>query len=287
MKSRYILLVLFCFALPLSAQRTKTVKGEYTYYAESSESPKDAKLKALERARLQAIASEFGTAITQSTTQNESLFNGDERTYFSQLSDTEVKGEWLEDTTEPVYDINYVQDMLVVKCWVEGRARELSNEAAEFTATILRNGVTERYADVNFRNGDDMYLYFKAPTDGYIAAYLVDETPTAYCLLPYMSNIRGQHAVKHDQVYVFFSQQQASKGEGIVDEYTLTCHNGREQNQIYVLFSPLPFAKALDSQVDDTLPRQLNYNEFRKWVNTCRKRDRKMGLKVIQININE
>ena len=177
--------------------------------------------------------------------------------------------------------------MLVVKCWVEGRARELSNEAAEFTATILRNGVTERYADVNFRNGDDMYLYFKAPTDGYIAAYLVDETPTAYCLLPYMSNIRGQHAVKHDQVYVFFSQQQASKGEGIVDEYTLTCHNGREQNQIYVLFSPLPFAKALDSQVDDTLPRQLNYNEFRKWVNTCRKRDRKMGLKVIQININE
>lgn len=286
MKIKVFLLAVILFPLTLCAQRVQRVCGEYTYYAEGNQSTNDAKLAALEAAKLQAIASEFGTVITQSNVQKETSVNGEESSYFSQLSASEVKGEWMEDIGEPEYEISFVQDMLVVKCKVCGRARELSNEAVDFTAMVLRNGTEAKFADANFRNGDDMFLLFRSPADGYVAIYLIDETPNAYCLLPYMDNSKGQQAIKHNEEYVFFSPAKALKGEQ-ADEYTLTCDKEIERNQIYVIFSPKPFTKALDSQADESLPRQLSYENFARWLSTCRKRDPKMGVKVMHIEIKE
>lgn len=215
------------------------------------------------------------------------MANGEENTYFSQLSSTEVKGEWLEDVGEPEYKVEFVDDMLVVKCRACGKVRELSNEAVDFEVVVLRNGTEKKFADVNFRGGDDMYLLFRSPTDGYVAAYLVDETPAAYCLLPYMGNAEGQQPVKHGREYVFFSEAKAEKGSGMVDEYTLNCTGDIERNRLYVIFSPQPFTKALDSQMSDALPRQLSYEDFSKWLGTCRKRDKKMGVKVMHIEIKK
>lgn len=285
MKTVVILLFLL-IPLTLCAQRVRSVCGEYTFYAEGNQSPNEAKRLALEGARLQAIAAEFGTAITQSTVQEESASDGKEHSYFSQLSASEVKGEWLEDSGEPEYDISFVQEMLVVKCRICGRARELSNEAADFSAAILRNGTEARFADVNFRNGDDMFLSFRSPVDGYVAVYLVDAARTAYCLLPYMGNAAGQQPVRHNEEYVFFSQDCAD-GKGPVDEYTLTCSDGVEQNQVYVIFSPKPFTKAMDTQVDEGLPRQLDFEKFSRWLSSCRRRDPKMGVKVMHIEVKE
>ena len=138
---KYVILILAAILSPLMlcSQRVRNVHGEYTFYAEGNQSTNEAKRLALEGARLQAIAAEFGTVVTQSTVQEESLSDGSEHSYFSQLSASEVKGEWLEDSGDPEYDISFIQGMLVVKCRVRGRARELSNEAADFSATILRN----------------------------------------------------------------------------------------------------------------------------------------------------
>ena len=68
--------MLFLFPLILHAQRVKQVCGEYTYYAEGNESPNQAKLKAWEGAKVEALAREFGTIVSQSTTQSETLANG-------------------------------------------------------------------------------------------------------------------------------------------------------------------------------------------------------------------
>lgn len=286
MNRTQIILIFLLIPLLAHAQHTKQVSGEYTFYAEGNQTLNEAKSLALEGARLQALASEFGTVITQSTVQEESASNGEEHNYFSQLSASEVRGEWLEDTGEPEYDVSFVQEMLVVKCRVSGRARELSNETMDFSAVILRNGTEARFADVNFRNGDDMFLQFRSPTDGYVAVYLIDATRTAYCLLPYMGNATGQQPVRHNEEYVFFSPAHA-KGKDIVDEYTLTCSGGMERNQVYVIFSPKPFTKALDEQVDAGLPRQLEYEKFSRWLTSCRRRDPKMGVKVMHIEIKE
>jgi hypothetical protein len=285
MKTFYILLFVL-LQVPAFAQKEVTVSGSYTYYAESSQTPKEAKQRALEGARLQAIAQEFGTVITQSTHQAEYAVGGDEHSYFSQLSDTEVKGEWIEDVGEPKYEISFVQDMLVVRCEIVGKARPLSNEATDFEARLLRNGTEPKFADVHFRHGDDMFLQFCAPVDGYVAVYLIDEVPNAYCLLPYRNNEMGQQAVKRNTHYLFFSQANASRGE-VVDEYTLTCQQEEEHNTLYVIFSPKPFVKAIDTQVDEGMPRELSYEAFNRWLTTCRKRDPKMGVQVMHLEIKK
>lgn len=286
MRSKLFLLAIILFPLTLCAQRVQRVCGEYTYYAEANQSLNDAKRAALESTKLQALANTFGTIISQRSAQKETSVNGEDNSYYFSLSASEVKGEWIEDIGEPTYDVSFIQDMLVVKCKVCGKARELSNEAVDFTATILRNGTEAKFADTNFQSGDDMFLLFHSPADGYVAAYLIDETPAAYCLLPYMGNASGQQPVKHNENYIFFSPGKAGKGEN-VDEYTLTCNNDIERNQIYVIFSPKPFTKALDSHVNENLPRQLSYEDFSKWLGTCRKRDTKMGVKVMHIEIKK
>ena len=280
---------LLAVALPLGvcAQRVQKVCGEYTYYAEADESAGEAKMRAAEGARLQAIATEFGTVIAQSTVQSESLINGEEQSWFSQLSSSEVKGEWLEDVGEPKYEIEYVQDMLVVKCSVCGRARETSNLAAEFEAAVLRNGTERKYCDTKFRPGDDMYLHFQAPADGYIAVYLIDETPEAYCLLPYAADADGQQTVEAGREYVFFSAAKAVAERELVDEYTLTCGGEVERNRLYVIYSKQPFTKAMDSRTDEALPGRLGYEEFSRWLTKRRTRDPEMGVKVMHLEIRK
>lgn len=284
-KAILIYLIFGLLPICLHAQRIQKVCGEYTFYAEGNQSPNEAKRAALEGAKLQAIADEFGTVISQSTTQKESSVNGEEKSYFSQLSASEVKGEWIEDDGEPEYEISFADDMLVVKCKVCGRARELSNEATEFEAEVLRNGTESRFADASFRSGDDMFMRFRSPADGYVAIYLIDETPAAYCLLPYIGNAEGQQRVEHGREYVFFAPDKGAEGEK-VDEFTMTCASETERNQIYVIFSPKPFTKALDTQLSTRLPRQLSYEDFQQWLGRCRKRDTKMGVKVMHIEIN-
>ena len=58
-----LVLLLLALSLPVMAQKTKTVEGEYTYYAPENVTPEQAKRIALERAKTQAIADEFGTIV--------------------------------------------------------------------------------------------------------------------------------------------------------------------------------------------------------------------------------
>lgn len=281
-----VLCLLFC-PLTMIAQRVKKVCGEYTYYAEGNESINEAKMKALEAAKMKAIADEFGTVITQSTSQSESLDDGREHTFFSQLNSSEVKGEWLEDLGEPKYEISYTDDMLIVKCNICGNARETTNKAAEFEAIILRNHPEMKDASVKFRDGDDMFLYFQAPSNGYVAVYLVDEAPNAYCLLPYSGDTDGQQIIKGGKEYIFFSISKAVVEKELVDEYTLTCADIIERNKIYVIFSKKPFTKAVDHKVSDALPKQLGYAEFSHWLGRQRAHDPEMGVKVMHIEIKK
>lgn len=286
MKRFLILLSWVMLPLCLLAQKTVKACATFTYYAEGNETVNQAKQKALEGAKLQAIAQTFGTFISQSTTSSDRVENGQEENYFFQLSDSEVKGEWMEDVSEPQYQVEYAQEMLIVTCTMCGMVREISNAATDFDAMILRNGTEQRFADTRFRAGDDIFLWFRSPVNGFVAVYLIDEQMTAYCLLPYLNNATGQHPVKHNEEYVFFSKQKAQQNT-YADEYKLTCDNTAEHNRLYVIFSPVPFTKALDNQENEGLPRQLSYEEFNKWLGKCRRHDAKMGVKVMHIEIKK
>lgn len=288
MRTKIIIAIIVALVSPLglSAQRVKKVCGEYTYYAELDESLVEAKNKALERAKINALAKEFGTVISQSTTLLESSDDGEEHSFFSQYSESEVEGEWIEDIGEAEYKVSFSDGTgLVVMCRVCGLARKYTNLTAEFEALVLRNHPELKDADVNFRNDEDLYLYFTSPSDGYVAVYLVDESPTAYCLLPYRYDGDGQQQVKGGKEYVFFSREKAVVEKDLVENYYLTCRNAIERNKIYVIFSKNPFTKAVDHNVKETLPRELSYVDFQHWLGRLRAHDQEIGVKSIRVEI--
>lgn len=283
----FITVCLFLFALPALAQRTEKVRAEYIYHAPENISLEEAKRIALERAKIQAIADEFGTIVSQNNTTMVSNCNGESSSDFFSLGGSEVKGEWIETIGEPSYDINYEQGMLVVKAIVSGRIREIVSAQIDIKAEVLCNGTDLKFARTDFKNGDDLYLYFQSPVDGYLAVYLLDEViQMVYCLLPYKSSSEAVTSIEHDKPYIFFSAKHAGDKAHLVDEYTMTCNSSVERNTIYVVFSPNEFVKANSKNVEELLPQELTFEEFQKWLVRGRNRDKDLIVLNETITIN-
>ena len=286
------LLFSVCFILGMSlvavAQKTERVTATYTYYAPEHVSIEEARRVALQRAQLQAIADAFGTIVTQTNATTVKNENGKSDVSLLSLGASEVKGEWLRTDGEPEYEIAYEDGMLAVTVRVKGVIREIVNAAVDFQARVLCNGTEDRFEQERFRNGDDLYLSFQSPVDGYLTVYLLDAEGTAYCLLPYRGDTGGRVAVKGNRRYVFFSVDDVLAEErGMVDEYVMTCGNREELNQIYVIFSPQLFTKAVDYAGEGVQPRELPYEEFQQWLFNCRKQDREMRVEVKHIVISD
>ena len=277
------------FLVPAKAQSVKKVHGEYTYYAPDNITLEDAKRTALSRAQIQALADEFGTVVSQHNATIVQNADGTSTTDFTSLSSSDVKGEWIETIGEPEYEIDYQKGMLVVKCSVDGKAREIVSRAAEFVARVLRNGTEDKFESDNFKNGDDLFLSFQSTTESYLAVYLVDDSNTAYCLLPYRSSKDGKVKVNANQRYLLFSEKNAAPlfSPSDVDEYTMTCERSSETNYIYVVCSPNSFVKALDSVSDEGLPRELSFADFEKWLAKNRSRDKDMQVDIKTITVSQ
>ncbi|MBQ7419718.1 MAG: DUF4384 domain-containing protein [Prevotella sp.] len=281
------LILLFSFSfLFSSAQKIKKVEGAYTYHVPVNVSLDDAKRTALERAKIQALADEFGTIVTQSnTTRIENSKNSSASNFFS-VGGSEVKGEWIETTDEPKFDVRYDDDMLVVTCTVKGKARELVTAQIDISVKILKNGIDSKNESDTFMNGDEFFLSFLSPVKGFLAAYLVDSDNHVFCLLPYRVQDEGIYPIKANQQYIFFNTQEAEKDRMMdVDEYYMTCSQEVEHNQLYVIFSPNEFVKAKDMNMNERLPRELPFSDFQKWLTKCRKYDQKMNIRIIPITI--
>ena len=283
-----ILALLFPCLMRGSANSIRTVKGTSTFYAEPSHSLVEAKRYALEQARIAALAAEFGTTVTQDVYQRDVVSGRTESTYFNQLNDTEVNGEWIADEGEPTFEIGHDSNgCFVITCTVKGSARRISNESTEFEAIALRNGNEPRYGDTRFFPGDDLKLYVRVPVDGYLLVYLVDDGRTAYSLLPYTASGDGVIRLRRDRDYVFFDTSKADPTFGTPDELVMTLDGNRpsEANQLYVLFSPEPFTKASDSSSMGTTPRTLPATDVHRWLSKVRKRDPRMGVKTMILTI--
>lgn len=285
---QFVLLLLSIFCSAVSAQKVVTVEAEYIYHVPENVTLESAKRTALDRAKIQAIADEFGTIVSQSNTTRIDNKNGSSQVDFLSIGGSEVKGEWIETIGEPEYVISYEQGMLVITCRVKGKAREIVAAQIEFKAKVLRNGTEDKFEDDNFRSGDDLYLSFQSPIKGNLAVYLVDADRQAFCLLPYRNQTEGIYPVKANLPYLFFNERLAPQEErSYVDEYNMTCERSSEHNQIYIIFSPNQFAKAVDNNANDALPRQLSYEDFNKWLVKCRKYDKDMNLRMIPITITK
>jgi hypothetical protein len=266
MKRLLIIGIMLCSLGTLIAQGVINVSGEYTYHAPINISIEEAKTIALERARLQCLADEFGTTVNQSnTTIIHTNEDGTETSHFS-LGGTEVKGEWLGDVKKPIYKIRYdeVNECNIVYVKVFGRARAILSSKIDLSAKILCNGVTPRHERESLYEGDQLYMSFLSPVAGYICVYLVDEEAKAYCLLPYEASATGCVRVEANKNHIFFSKQ-LSKNPEVVDEYVMSCSHDGESNIFYIIYSPNKFTKAVDHSTDEFL-QQLSYEDLQTWL---------------------
>ncbi len=92
-----VVFILLLLPLTVLAQRVKTVEGEYTYHAPENVTIEQARRIALERAKIQALADEFGTIVQQQNITRVENNNGESTTDFFSVGGSEVKGEWLAD----------------------------------------------------------------------------------------------------------------------------------------------------------------------------------------------
>lgn len=276
------------FSICCFSQKIKTVDGEYTYVVPENVNLDKAKYIALERLKIQLIEEEFGATVSQSNSTLVKNSNGKSDVDFVSIGGSEVNGEWIETIGTPRYNIYYEKDMLVVSVKAKGRIREIISTAVDVKSLVLRNGIEDRFESDTFKSGDDLYISFQSPTNGYLVVYLVDTDQRAFCLLPYQNMKEGSFNVEANKRYVLFSTQTASSElKPYVDEYTMTCTHDQEINQLYVIFSTSPFVKAIDDKLEKELPRELSNEDFQKWLAKYRTKDTNMVVKKETITIRK
>lgn len=250
----------------MQAQKEKTVSATFTYYAPETMTVDEAKRTALDRAKIQAIADEFGTLVSQSNSTIINNQNGESNIDFISIGGSDVKGEWIETIGTPQYDISFSSGNIIVKVSVKGVIREItSSTTVDFLAVPLRNGTELKYASTEFAKDDDFYLMFSSPVSGYLSVWLVDEsTSNACCILPYQRCSMEAYKIEPNTNYLFFSSNFA-KGEdvNIVDELVMTCEKPLELNELYMVFSPKSFSppRMLKNDI-----RSLPTKKFHKWL---------------------
>ena len=276
-------------AVSLHARETRTVNAAYTYYVPETVSLTEAKHIALQRAKIQAIADEFGTAVSQVNATRVMNNSGNSSIDFMSVGNSDVKGEWIETIGEPAFDISYEGGMLAIAVSVQGRIRELANASYGTQATLYCNTAESRSATTEFQAGDSLYLGFQSPVDGFLLAYLVDyAADTAYCLLPYSTSADACQKIEHDRKYLFFSPADDSDNMGdSVDEYVMTCGDEMELDEIVLFFAPQEMVRANAEQRDAATPRQLSYQDFNKWSAAMRLRNPEIQTTNIYITIKK
>ncbi len=294
------LLIIF-FKLDAQAQKLKEVKesGTYKMRIEKTMSEAEAERLCIERARIDAIEKAFGQTIIQgNATYIKNKTTGEQTesaNIFSNISESMVNGEWIQDLNKPEIKKLLENNELWMQAEVFGLIREVKSIQTTFVASPL-NCTNTTCKTSTFRDGDDFYLYFKAPEDGYISIYLDDpEQQKTFRLLPYKSSKikTTNYPVKADVDYIFFSAAKKATANEMVDEIVLLLNNPKvpEMNKLFILYSPKEeFGKPIVSQSAATVgkvetPLELASEDFQRWLQLSRKGTEVQLMSMI-LNIN-
>jgi len=289
-----ILFFALCFSLvvPGYAAKPQQIEWTSTYVSnDRNESQAQAEQHAIERAKQKALEHAFGVDVSsivvsmeQESSQN-GTYNTDE-SFFS-LGGTSVRGEWITTSEERILSSVHNGEYWEVKAFVAGTIREKTSSPIDLQYAIISQP-TDRETRPRFYDGEDLLLRFSSPVDGALCVYLVDESKTAYCLLPYMNESKGYAAVKANSDTLFFSRTTNPQAQDLV----FTAEKEVEHNVLYIVFSPNRFTKARDQKGganwrEQALPRSLAYADFLRWLAKNQTADEQMTVRTEIIEIRK
>lgn len=260
-----LLLFLIPLAFTVVAQRTAKVTGKYTYILTENDDVtiKEAKIKAVELAKAEAIKNEFGTLVVSDFINTERSEGNDLSSYYIMDTTSSMKGEWLGDEREPEIDVNYVNGEFLFTAEVWGTAREIKRVPTDIRWEILKDAASgEKTEAEDFDSGERFFVKFKSPADGYVAIYLITGDDETACLLPYRKDKTGRVPVKGGKEYTFFDMTTDPQAT----YYKLNTRNLLEHNQLVVIYSPNPFSMCVDTNNDNRRLSYLKQKDFAKWL---------------------
>lgn len=265
-----------------AAPKVVDVEGSYTYYIPYNVPRDRAEQIAMERAMIQALASKFGTLVSETTQMDmHSSKSGDNVDFWSSAS-TLVKGEWIETVGKPEFTPSLDGNDFVVSCKIKGKAREIEGARASLDIHILANSTAPEAETVSFNNGDKLFMQFTSPVDGWLTVYLEGADGKVFRMLPFYAQRNPAHRIEADRKYTFFVST-----EGDAEQYQLTTDADIERNTLYIVFSPNEYVKPVDRSSEEELAlRELPTADFRRWVTNLRLTDPKLQLVVRPITIS-
>lgn len=279
MRKTVFSIILLFSVLVCNAQKAVSVSGEYRYVVPENVSITDAKNIAIEKARNEAMAAEFGTLVSQTSTNMIKTVDGNVETNFTSMGGTESKGIWLSDTKEPEVNILYENGVMVIEAKVWGKAREIKNSETELDITLLCNGIESE----RFKDKDKFSIDFKTASKGYVAIFLRDDVidDPIFCLLPYENENGETRAVKSGTKYNFLSTKDPIYPYR--EETILETAKTVEFNTIIFVFSKNQFSLPLSEQ-GEYVP-EISADKYEKWLRKNRINDETMQVveKTIEI----
>ncbi len=270
----------FSFTQTISAQKPATVTTTYEYIAPANMTLEQAKLVAVERAKIKAIADEFGTIVQDISTTAVSNSGGASAVDFLKVSSSDVRGEWIKTMGEHVYDIRYWQEQLVVKVNIKGKIREVEYLRPEFDVRLLRNCTDDNCEAEEFKDKDRLYMSFRAAEDGFMSVFVV-VSDSVHCLLPGNGDASTSVNIEGKKRHLFLDDANT--------ETEIVCSAPLEINAFYTLFSPNHITSPL---VEDEVSTSsgfdvLSLEQFNKWLAKLRSHDKKLQIVKKYITIKQ
>jgi len=274
------------------AQQKKTVCGEAKYVVPETQSLVEAKRTAIQQARLQALAEEFGTVVMQTNTTAMHTMNGETNSTFNSFSENDVRGVWDEDTKEPEIKILTDNDMMVIHAKVCGKAHEIKSNQVELLIEPLSYGYHHKQQQpsrpgevtTQFCHNDFFGVHFKSPVNGYLALFIRDDNnDIVYVQLPYENSNGSARAVKSNQDYTFLNDQDPEFPNR--PAVILTTDRKIENNTLIVVFSKQTFDLPL-SDNGKYFP-EMDLTKFQKWLHNLRKHDETVQVQEIVLTIHQ
>lgn len=270
----------FLVSVATHAQREADVNGTYTMLVEEGMTWADAKRKAIEGAKSEALKNSFGTRMSNVVVIQTMEVDGKSTSNFVERTIEESNADWLGDTKSPDLKVRFDGENLVLVAEVWGTAREIVQAKANIEWKVL-NHPNAGTSITTFNYGENIYVRFKSPESGFLAIYLLDTENTA-CLLPYRQMEQGTYKVEAGKQYVFFDPD---LDKYCTNRYRMTTNMGVETNELVLIFSPHPFTKASDIKRGANKVSTLSTVDFFRWQLKCRQQDRDMFIdnKIIKI----
>ena len=291
MKHPLLIILLLCAAMNIVAARTEHVRITYEYLSnDRNESQAQAEQHAFERAKQRALEEKFGVDVSSIVVTMESeqatgnQYSASED--FFSLGGTIARGEWLTTEKEQIVSSTHNGSYWQVTVYLEGTAREKSGSPIDIRYAFVRHA-KDRDNCLAYKDGDDLFLHFASPVDGALCVYLVDAEKKTYCLLPYTRSGKGYQPITANHEYLFFSFD-----DPVADGITLNTRQKQELNVLYLVFSPNRFTKARDNDGgknwrDQYMPRELNYDDFLRWLAKNQTSDAEMLVRKEVITISK